>query len=82
MPIAEAVQDMAGLVDEVLLVEDEQIIAAMRLLFRQAGLLAEPSGAAGLAAIAAHPDHVRGRRVATILCGNNLTDEQVKAWIR
>jgi len=81
VPIAEAVQDMAGLVDEVLLVEDEQIIAAMRLLFRQAGLLAEPSGAAGLAAIAAHPDHVRGRRVATILCGNNLTDEQVKAWI-
>ena len=81
VPIAEAVQDMAGLVDEVLLVEDEQIIAAMRLLFRQAGLLAEPSGAAGLAAIAAHPQHIRGRRVATILCGNNLTDEQVKAWI-
>lgn len=81
VPIAEAVQDMGGIVDEVLLVEDEQIIAAMRLLFRQAGLLAEPSGAAGVAAIQAHPEHFRSRRVATILCGSNLTEEQVKAWI-
>ena len=39
------------------------------------------SGAAGVAAIAAHPDRFRGRRVATILCGSNLTEEQVKTWL-
>ncbi|WP_395662216.1 threonine/serine dehydratase [Aestuariivirga sp.] len=81
VPIAEAVEDMRGIVDDVLLVEDTQIITAIRLLFRTAGLLAEPSGAAGVAAIYAHPDRFRGRRVATILCGSNLTEEQVKTWL-
>lgn len=81
VPIAEAVADMQGIVDDVLLVEDSDIIAAMRLLFHQAGLLAEPSGAAGVAAIAACPERFRGRRVATVICGSNLTEEQVKNWV-
>jgi threonine dehydratase len=81
VPIREAVEDMQGIVDDVVLVEDAQIITAMRLLFRQAGLLVEPSGAAGVAAIAAHPGRFAGRRVATIICGSNLTEEQVKAWV-
>ena len=61
--------------------EDADIISAMRLLFRTAGLLAEPSGAAGIAAIQTHPNRFRGRRVATVICGSNLTEEQVKAWL-
>ncbi len=81
VPIREAVEDMQGLVDDVLLVEDDQIVAAMRLLFGTAGLLAEPSGAAGVAAIMAHPERFKGRRVATVLCGSNLTGDQVRAWI-
>lgn len=81
VPIAEAVADMHGIVDDVLLVTDARIIAAMRLLFATAGLTTEPSGAAGLAAIAAFPERFRGRKVATILCGSNLTEEQVKAWL-
>lgn len=81
VPIREAVEDMKGIVDDVLLVRDEEIIAAMRLLFRSAGLMAEPSGAAGVAAIAAHPARFRGRRVATVICGSNLTAEQVKDWL-
>ncbi|MEI7599714.1 MAG: pyridoxal-phosphate dependent enzyme [Aestuariivirga sp.] len=81
VPIKEAVDDMSGIVDDVLLVEDADIISAMRLLFRTAGLLAEPSGAAGIAAIQTHPNPFRGRRVATVICGSNLTEEQVKAWL-
>ena len=81
VPIKEAVDDMHGIVDDVLLVEDADIIVAMRLLFHTAGLLAEPSGAAGVAAIQAHPARFRNRKVATIICGSNLTDEQVKSWI-
>jgi threonine dehydratase len=81
VPIAEAVADMRDIVDEVMLVSDADIIAAMRLLFRAAGLLAEPSGAAGLAAIAAHPEHFSGRRVATVICGSNLTDSQIGEWV-
>lgn len=81
VPIAEAVADMNGIVDDVLLVEDDQIISAMRLLFRTAGLLAEPSGAAAIAALLAHTERFRGKTVAAIICGSNLTDGQVKAWV-
>ncbi len=81
VPIKEAVDDMQGLVDNVHLVEDQTIITAMRLLFRVAGLVVEPSGAAGLAAILSNPSHFKGRQVATIICGGNLTQEQVASWL-
>ena len=81
VPIKEAVDDMQGLVDDVHLVDDSAIIEAMRLLFRTAGLVSEPSGAAGVAAILARPHHFRGKNVATIICGSNLTQEQMKAWL-
>jgi threonine dehydratase len=81
VPIREAVDDMRGLVDDVVLAEDAQIIAAMRLLFGTAGLVAEPSGAAGIAAIAAFPERFRGRRAATVICGSNLTAEQLRTWL-
>lgn len=81
VPIREALEDMQDIVDDVLLVDDSQIITAMRLLFRTAGLLAEPSGAAGLAALLAYPDRFRAQNVAVIICGSNLTEEQMKAWV-
>lgn len=81
VPIREAVDDMQGLVDDVHLVEDQTIITAMRMLFRVAGLVVEPSGAAGLAAILSRPEHFRNRRVATIICGGNLTEEQIMTWL-
>jgi threonine dehydratase len=81
VPIPEAVADMTGLVDDVRLVEDADIVAAMRLVFRKAGLVTEPSGAAGVAAILARPADFKGRRVATIICGGNLTEEQARDWL-
>lgn len=81
VPIAEAVDDMTGLVDDVHLVDDATIVAAMRLIFAKAGLVTEPSGAAGVAAIMARPEVFRSRRVATILCGGNLTDAQARDWL-
>lgn len=80
-PVPEAVADMAGLVDDVALVTDDAIIEAMRLLHRHAGLVVEPAGAAGLAAIVDDPDRYRGRRVATVVCGSNLTDDDVARWL-
>jgi threonine dehydratase len=81
VPIAEAVEDMRGIVDDVVLVEDQDIIRAMRLLFDKAGLIIEPSGAAGVAAVLANPAAWRGVHAATILCGSNLTDAQIKEWL-
>lgn len=81
VPIAEAVEDMRGLVDDVVLVDDADIIAAMKLLFAQAGLLAEPAGAASIAALLADPAAFRGTRAAAIICGSNLTPEQIGMWL-
>jgi threonine dehydratase len=80
VPIGEAVEDMRGIVDDVLLVEDETMLEAMRLLHRKAGLLSEPSGAAGIAPLIAFPSRFKGARVATILCGSNITTEQFASW--
>jgi threonine dehydratase len=81
VPIPEAVADMNGVVDDVLLVDDTAIIDAMRLLHQQAGLISEPSGAAGVAALMAHRELFAGKRVATIVCGGNLTEEQARQWL-
>jgi threonine dehydratase len=79
-PIPEAVQDMKGTVDDVLLVDDQHIIAAMKLVFFNAGLVAEPAGAAGVAALLAHSSLFRDQRAATIICGGNVTEAQIKKW--
>jgi threonine dehydratase len=79
VPVPDAVQDMRGLVDEVVLVTDDAILRAMRLLYRETGLLVEPSGAAGIAAVLS--GDFAGQRLATVLCGGNLTDGQVRNWI-
>jgi threonine dehydratase len=81
VPVPEAVNDMHGIVDDVRLVGDEQIIEAMRLIYRRAGLLIEPAGAAGVAAILADRAMFKGQRVATVLCGSNIAEPQIRQWI-
>lgn len=81
IPVPEAVVDMDEIVDEVLLVEDSTILAAMRLLLEEERLLAEPAGAVGIAGLLGHPRLRQYGRIATLLCGNNLTEEQRKAWL-
>lgn len=80
MPIAEALADMKGTVDDVLLVSEQAIAQAMRLVFQHAGLLVEPAGVVGVAAVLEHPA-LRTQRLATVLCGSNLTSEQVARWL-
>lgn len=82
VPIPQAVQDMRGIVDDVLLIDDADIVSAMRLACMHAGQLLEPAGAVGLAALHAHPALFAGRRVATVLCGGNLTEQQMKSYLR
>ena len=59
VPFEEAVTDMVGLVDDMLLVEDDQMVTAMRLAMNELGVVLEPSGAAGLAALRAQSLPVR-----------------------
>jgi threonine dehydratase len=81
VPVEEALSDLAGVVDDVLLVDDETMVRAMRLLFWKMGLVVEPAGAAGVAALLAHRERFAGSLVATPLCGSNLTEQQVRRWL-
>jgi len=80
MPVPEALADMRGVVDDVLLVDDATILRAMRLLLHHTGLLVEPSGAVGVAALLTHRDRFADQRIATPLCGGNVTQEQFRKW--
>lgn len=71
-PVPEAVSDMVGIVDDVVAVSDALLVEAMRLFHTCEGLVVEPAGAAGLAAIAADPVRFAGRSAATIVAGGNL----------
>ena len=71
VPIPEAVADMHGQVDDVLLVDDLVTREAMNLVRLQAGLIVEPAGALGVAAIMANRGRFEGRVVSAILCGGN-----------
>lgn len=69
-----------ALVDDVVLVSDDEIVAAMHLLMERAKLLPEPSGAAAYAALLA--GNVGGlppnARVAAIVSGGNLDRDRLK----
>jgi threonine dehydratase len=80
-PVPEALEDLRGLVNEYLLVPDRITIEAMRLYHLHAGLVVEPSGGVGLGAIMAHRSLFAGQRVATIVCGGNLTEGQMREWL-
>lgn len=81
VPVPEALADLRGVVDEVLLVDESAIVDAMRLVFETLGLAVEPAGVVGIAAAAAHRARFAGGRVATPLCGGNLTAEQARRWL-
>ena len=80
-PVPEALEDMKGLVDDVVLVSEEALLRGMKIMFDRAGLVIEPAGIAGVAAVLEH-QQLRSERLATVLCGSNLTSEQINTWLR
>lgn len=70
-PIPESVRRMRLLVDDMVVVDDAGMLAAMRTALATLGVLPEPAGAAGLAAIAAH--ELPGGTVATVITGANAS---------
>lgn len=71
-PVAGALELVAAAVDEILPVSEDAILAAMSLLLEQAGVLAEPSGAAGVAAIVEHGSRFKGAAVVCVITGSNI----------
>ncbi|MBB4018407.1 threonine dehydratase [Chelatococcus caeni] len=71
-PIPEALRMLEGCFDAIAAVGEDEIERAMRLTMLHLGLVAEPAGATGLAAVMAGRERFAGRRVATILTGSNV----------
>jgi threonine dehydratase len=66
-----------ALVDAVLTVSDDDIVAAMRLLFERLKIVVEPSGAAAFAALVMNAARFAGKRVGVILSGGNVSTDQL-----
>ncbi|MEL8054523.1 MAG: threonine ammonia-lyase [Pseudomonadota bacterium] len=61
-----------ALVDEIVLVEEDHIERAITLYTDVEKTTVEGAGAAGLAALLAHPQKFAGRKVGVIICGGNI----------
>jgi threonine dehydratase len=59
-------------IDEVILVSDEQIIEAMKLLWERMKIIVEPSGAVPFAALLKDKERFSGKQVGIILSGGNV----------
>lgn len=62
----------AALVEDVMLLEEEHLERAITLLLTVEKTVAEGAGAAGFAALLAHPERFRGRKVGLVICGGNI----------
>lgn len=70
------------LLDDFILVTDEKINDAIRLLARDAKQVAEGAGAASLAAALKLGDKLRGKKVVGIITGGNIAPERFAALTR
>jgi threonine dehydratase len=68
-PVPESLTRITALVDEVVLVDDDDLLAAIDLVAETLGVLVEPAGAAGVAALSRHGAEIPGERVAVLLTG-------------
>mgnify|MGYP005844540707 CR=1 FL=1 len=65
------------LIDEFMTVSNNEVCAAIQLLWESARLIAEPSGAMGVAAVMKRQDIIKGKRVLAILSGANMDFTQL-----
>lgn len=80
-PIPEVLDDLLEIADDAILVSEESIISAMRLLNEHAALIVEPSAALGVAALLENRDRFEGHRVASIICGSNVSPQDYRNWV-
>src|SRR6185312_5393211 len=63
---------VAANVADILLVDENQIEQAVRVLVERAHIVAEGAGAVGVAALLAHPERFKGRDVGIVVSGGNI----------
>jgi threonine dehydratase len=70
---------MRKMLDDFVLVSDEALTAATRLMIEKTRNLVEPAGAAALAAVLSTPDRFAGRKVVVVCSGGNISPAQLTA---
>ncbi len=73
VPAGLALAAILSLLDEVVVVPDEELLAGVRALLEVQHLVAEPAGAAALAGAVARRATLPGRTVVVVVSGGNLT---------
>ena len=69
-------------VDELVMIDDQQLRQAMRLLYDEMKLAVEPAGAAATAALCGPlSDRLSGRKVGLIVCGSNIDPDTFHQFI-
>lgn len=68
-------------VDDIVTVTDEEIVAAMRLIWERLKIIVEPSAAVGLAAVLGSALDLDGRRAAIVLTGGNVDLDHLP-WLK
>jgi threonine dehydratase len=67
------------MLDDFVLVSDDALRAATRLMIEKTRNLVEPAGAAALAAVLDAPGRFAGRKVAIVCSGGNISPAQLAA---
>jgi threonine dehydratase len=70
-------QILRKLLDDFVLVSDDALRTATRLMIEKTRNLVEPAGAAALAAVLDNPQRFAGRRVAIVCSGGNISPAQL-----
>ena len=71
-----------SLVDDFILVQEDTIIDAIRLLLTRQHQIVEGAGAVGVAAIMEHPERFHNRKIGVLISGGNLDTELLKEAFR
>ena len=67
-------------VKDILTVSDEEIVAAMRLVYERMKIVVEPSAVVPLAALLKHKDIFNGKKVGVIFSGGNVELKKLSEW--
>jgi threonine dehydratase len=71
------------LLDDFVLVSEDALKTATRVMIEKTRNLVEPAGAAALAAVLGTPERFAGRKVAIVCSGGNISPAQlVELWPR
>lgn len=75
-------EHVRALASGVVLVSDEEILGAVRLLLEREKILVEPAGAAAVAALlAGRVPEAKGRRVVAVVSGGNADLARLREWL-